>query len=288
MPNSPRHARVNAAINPYESNLEPADLEYNQNVAADTDDRQFATTLARGLEILRSFSAVRPVLGNKELAEETGLPRATISRFTYTLVRLGYLKLDLPTGKYRLGPAVVSLGYPLLATLSLRHAARPLMNELSRKTRSSVSMGIRDRLSIVYVETSRANNPWLAQLSDIGLRYPIASTAIGHAYVAGLDPVAREALFNEIRIHTPKVWSKFGSRLHEVWNELRDKGFCSSHGEHHPDYHAVGVPFGPSKDGEQVVFNCVGPIGVVTREHFEETMGPLLVNMVQRLRGAGH
>src|SRR5438105_15885292 len=57
-------------------------------------DKQFATTLARGLEILRCFTPEAPVLGNKDLATRTGLPKPTVSRFTYTLSRLGYLKAD--------------------------------------------------------------------------------------------------------------------------------------------------------------------------------------------------
>lgn len=281
-----RNKGAGGGRNPYQTNLEPADLEYNQNVASGADDRQFATTLARGFEILRCFTAVRPVLGNKELADETGLSRPTISRFTYTLVKLGYLREEPYTAKYRLGPAIIALGYPLLASLTLRQAARPLMNELARKTRSSVSMGIRDRLSIVYVETSRAHRPWSAQLSDVGLRFPIASTAIGHAYAAGLDRVAREALLNEIRIHTPATWSTHGERLLLAREELTRKGFCSSYGEQHPDYHAVGVPFGMSSQGEVVVFNCVRQIDLASRGSVEKTMGPQLAAMVEQLRGA--
>lgn len=52
-------------------------------------DKQFATTLARGIELLRCFAAGDAMLSNAELAQRTGLPRPTISRLTYTLVALG-------------------------------------------------------------------------------------------------------------------------------------------------------------------------------------------------------
>src|SRR3569623_1734225 len=94
------------------------------------EDRQFATTLARGLEVLRCFTPEEPFLGNKDLAERTGLPRPTISRFTYTLVRLGYLR-QLDSGKYQLGSATVSLGYPMLARVRIRQVVRPAMNEMA-------------------------------------------------------------------------------------------------------------------------------------------------------------
>lgn len=270
----------------YQTDREPSDAEYDAHAGGVSHDRHFATTLAKGLQILRCFTPVKPILGNNELAERTGLSRPTISRFTYTLSKLGYLRTDAVSGKYRLGPAVISLGYPLLASLSLRQVARPLMNQLARETRGSVSMGIRDRLSIVYVETSRNDSAWSAQLSDIGLRYPIASTAIGHAYVAGCDPATREALLNEIKVRTPEMWSRYGGRLQQSQEEFAKKGFCASYGEQHPDYYAVGVPLGRSADGELVVFNWVSQLHLVPRDAIETTLGPRLVAMVDQLRGA--
>ena len=80
-------------------------------------DRQFATTLARGLEVLRCFTPLEPLLGNKEISVRTGLPKPTVSRLTYTLTKLGYLRHNIRLGKYQLGSAVLSIGYPLLASI---------------------------------------------------------------------------------------------------------------------------------------------------------------------------
>lgn len=61
------------------------------SVAPDLNDRRFATTLARGLSVLRAFRPSNDGLGNAEIAERTGLPRSTVSRLTFTLQTLGYL-----------------------------------------------------------------------------------------------------------------------------------------------------------------------------------------------------
>jgi hypothetical protein len=61
-------------------------------------DRQFATTLARGLEVLRCFTPLEPLLGNKEISVRTGLPKPTVSRLTYTLTKLGYLRHNIRLG----------------------------------------------------------------------------------------------------------------------------------------------------------------------------------------------
>ena len=49
-------------------------------------------SLERGVEILRAFRPGADLLGNGELAERTGLSRATVSRLAQTLVDTGLLE----------------------------------------------------------------------------------------------------------------------------------------------------------------------------------------------------
>src|SRR5438034_9790071 len=66
-------------------------------------DRQFATTLARGLEVLRCFTPLEPLLGNKEISVRTGLPKPTVPRLTDSVATLGYLRRDAHLSKHRAG-----------------------------------------------------------------------------------------------------------------------------------------------------------------------------------------
>ena len=248
-------------------------------------DKQFATTLARGLEILRCFTPEAPTLGNKDLASKTGLPKPTISRFTYTLSRLGYLRADRISSKYQLGAAVLSIGYPVLATNVLRQVARPAMRELADYAGGSVSMGVRDRLNIVYVETSRSSAKPSRQLSDIGLSQPIAATAIGRAYMAALTPAEREALLNEIRVKAPADFERYHRRMLQSIGEFERYGFCTSYGDLRREVHAVGAPLRlPS--GELVVFNCALLAFQLKPGQIKSEIGPRLVAMVRSLATA--
>src|SRR5258708_24867833 len=103
-------------------------------------DRQFATTLARGLEVLRCFTPLEPLLGNKEISVRTGLPKPTVSRLTYTLTKLGYLRHNMRLGKHQLAPAGLPIGYPPLASMNLRQGARPLTKELSQYCHDSAAV----------------------------------------------------------------------------------------------------------------------------------------------------
>jgi len=253
-------------------------------------DKQFATTLARGIELLRCFSASDTMLSNGELALRTGLPKPTISRLTYTLVVLGYLKLSPKYGKYQLGSAIISATYPLMASIGLRQHARSLMNELADETGGDVSMGIRDRLSVVLIETSRSRDRTrvAGAVADIGLSLPLAGSAIGRAWLAGCDPETREAVINEIRVKTPEDAARYEAGIRQAVKDCARHGFCTIDGDLVGGIQAAGVPYGRIASGELVVFNCAfqkptpgGPRGA---GWLGKDVGPKLLQMVRTLR----
>ncbi len=47
-------------------------------------------------------------------SRQTGLPKATVSRLTFTLAALGYLNYSASQEKYSLGTAVLSLGHAFM------------------------------------------------------------------------------------------------------------------------------------------------------------------------------
>ena len=121
------------------------------------EDRHFVTALARGLDVLACFRSGDKVLGNQEIAQRCKLPKSTVSRLTYTLTRQGYLIHIEEIGKYRLGTATLSLGSTMLVRLDVRQIARPLMQELADFATAEVSLGTRDRFSMIYVENCRSS-----------------------------------------------------------------------------------------------------------------------------------
>ena len=218
-------------------------------------DKQFATTLARGLELLRCFTPERPVLGNGELAAMLQLPKATISRLTYTLLCLGYLSATEFYGKYQLGAATLSLGYPLITQFPFRRNAQPLMLELAKQLDCNVSVGIRDRFSIVYLEVVRSSGR-AVYAHDVGSQHPLLGTAIGRAYLLGCTADARTALLNQIRVKEPKQWSRYGAKALESVQQYPVHGCCTSVGEILPDVQAVAVPLGRIRGTDVAALSC--------------------------------
>ena len=146
-------------------------------------DRNFVVALSRGLDVLRAFQPNDGLLGNQEIAARTNLPKPTVSRLTYTLTKLGYLTPVPRFEKYQLAPAAMALGYAALANLGVRHLSEPYREQMMRETGGAVAIGGRDRLSMVYFGQSRDGLTLGVQL-DVGSRIPMATTAMGRAYLA--------------------------------------------------------------------------------------------------------
>jgi DNA-binding IclR family transcriptional regulator len=252
-------------------------------------DPHFATTLQHGLQLLECFSVNEPALSNKDLAQRTGLSKATITRLTSTLSARGLISFDSPLRRYRLGSTALTIGYPLMAGLRMRQVARARMKRLADESGGSVSLGMRDRTRMVYVETSRGHD-LSAWRPDIGAAIPMLSTAMGRTWLAVAAADLREAVLAQLERDEPGCRGAFAADLAQAQRDLQRRGFCISRGSWRRDVHAVGVPVRQPQDGETLVFNC----GVVTARlaprQLEQRIGPQLVDMVREVEaelGAG-
>src|SRR3954469_7319671 len=192
-------------------------------------DRSFVVALSRGLDVLRAFRPNDGLLGNQEIAARTSLPKPTVSRLTYTLTRLGYLTQVPRFEKYQLAPAAMALGYAALANLGVRHLSESFREEVMRETGGAVAVGARDRLSMIYVGQSR-NGLALGVQLDVGSRIPIATTAMGRAYIWALPDEERATLLRELREHYGSRWSRMRDGIERSGEMIERFGFALSVG----------------------------------------------------------
>src|SRR5664280_1513485 len=196
-------------------------------ISADgSEDRLFVIALARGLSVLKAFEAGDDLLTNAEIAKRTTLPKATITRLTYTLCQLGYLARDTSKPGYRLDPHILTLGFPVLAGLSVRALARPMLQALAEEEGVPVSLGLRDGTHMILIERVRSSAP-VALQQALGTRVPIALTALGRGYIAGLGDTPRNALLEELRASIAR--GRWSSTIQGIERELvryRKQGYC--------------------------------------------------------------
>lgn len=256
--------------------LDPADL---------VNHPQYASTLANGLSILGCFSATATSLGNKDFADMLGMSRPTVSRLTFTLVGLGYLRRDPHTSKYALGPAVLSLGYPLLSQLMLRQVGVHEMLKLAAYANGPVSVGTRDRLQAVYVETvhSRESNE---TRPGIGSSRPLLRTAMGRAILYGLPQAERDAVLKQLQRHLPDEWALHKEGVAQAFEDIEAQGFCSVAGAWRSSLAAVAVPLSTPINGMSLAFNLTVSSHTTTLQDLHDDLGPRLLALVHGIEGA--
>ncbi len=252
------------------------------------EDRHFVTALARGLDVLSAFRSRDRMLGNQELARRCGLPKSTISRLTYTLTRQGYL-VPATDGKgatgYRLGSAVLALGGAMLARMDMRQIARPLMQDLADGSQAMVSLGVRDRLSMIYVENCRSESALTLSL-DVGSRIPVAQTAMGRAYLAGCSDNERSDLMERIRAYDEASWPITRAGIELALAHYREHGCCASFGGWQKDVNAIAAAFRPEGGRSVMVVSCGGPGFNLSPQFLMNEVRPQLVSLVRKLQGA--
>jgi DNA-binding IclR family transcriptional regulator len=248
-------------------------------------DRQFSMNLARGMEVLRAFTAAAPLLGNRQIADKTGLPKATVSRLTYTLVLLGYLSRDPALQKFRLGPGVLALGHPLLAGMQVRQLAKPIMQALARQTGCSVNLGMRDRADVVYLDSVRAD-AGNQHLPDIGSSRPLLPSAIGRALIAGCTPAERSALLNHLKLHDRELFQRFRPCWQADLELFNAEGYCHSRGDWRNDIHAVAVPLARAQGENALAMNCTLAAYRAVDDKLVREVVPLLKDAAHQLDAA--
>src|SRR6201993_1082624 len=248
-------------------------------------DRSFVVGRPPGLDVLRAFQPNDGLLGNQEIAARTNLPKPTVSRLTYTLTKLGYLTPVPRFEKYQLAPPAMALGYAALANLGVRHLSEPFREEVMRQTGGAVAVGGRDRHSMIYFGQSR-NGETLGVQLDVGSRVPIATTAMGRAYLWALGDDERAALLRELREHYGSRWAKMRDGIERSGETIAKYGFAISAGEWHDDISAAGVALKLNDGTGPYAFNCGAPAFRFTEDRLLKDIGPRLVAMVRNIEVA--
>lgn len=243
----------------------------------DKNDRQFVTALARGLELLRCFTPQRPYLGNQDLSQMTGLPKGTITRLTYTLVKLGYLKQATNSSKYQLSAGVLGFGYTMMANISINNLVTPYMEELADYANSAVAMATRDRLRMVYLNVVQGSGTTTMR-RNVGSYLPIHLSSMGRACLASMPAAEQEFILDAIRSKYQDDWPKIRRGLDKAFKDYDDYGYCFSISEWQKDVNAVATAVMHPTEG-LLTFNCGAPSFVLSRTKLEEDIAPRLLHM---------
>lgn len=249
-------------------------------------EARLVSALARGITILRAFTATRHELSIKELMLITGLPKPTLQRLLDTLCELGMLRFSERLSRYVPGLGLLHLAAPVLARMTIRQLARPLMEELANHMRGQVALIAAHRYDMTYVEIIQGVDSMLFR-PELGAHISLSRTASGRAY---LLQMAEDERAEYLRTHfhdadgTRTAWLR--DRLEQARKDLAEYGLCRSHGDLHREIETVAVPLRTRLDGETWVVAASVARFNLQADQLLEDIGPRTVMLVRSVEAA--
>ncbi|MCM2337772.1 MAG: helix-turn-helix domain-containing protein [Lysobacter sp.] len=242
------------------------------------DDRDFVTALARGLAVIHAFTNQARQLSISQISYRTGITRAAVRRYLYTLTALGYARCQ-EGGRYSLTPKAVTLGNAYLSGMPLGGQAQPILDELAETVGEACSMAVLDGTEIVYLmraSSSRIMSPSL----NVGSRLPAYATSIGHILLAHLPEAELASYFAQARFlpfTANTIVTEAG--LRRAFETIREEGYAIADQQMEVGLSSIAVPV-VDRDG-----NVISGINVIANSA-RITLAQLRSRFLQPLRDA--
>lgn len=247
----------------------------------------YVQSFARGLEVIRSFSAEAPAQTLSEVAARAGLTRAGARRILLTLQTLGYVETD---GKlFRLSPRILDLGFAYLSSLPIWNLAEPVMEDLVEEVRESSSAAVLDGLDIVYVLRVPTHKIMRTNLG-VGSRLPAPWTSMGRVLLAGLPDAELHQRLSEQKLErfTAHTTTDMAALLEHI-RQARSQGWCLVNQELEEGLISVAAPL-TNRAGQTVAaLNISGQANRTSAAMMQETLLPALLRAartISRMMGA--
>ncbi len=241
-------------------------------------------SLERGLAVLRAFSAEEPLQTISEVAEHTGLSRATARRLLLTLVELGYVHAD--RRQFGLTEKVRQLARPFGVTTDPWEFARSYLQALTERTGESASLAVLDGSDILYV--ARVNTRRLMTLAImVGTRLPAHATSKGRVLLANLPEAELEAYLarGSFSRHTEQTVIDADS-LRSVLTTVRRDGWAIVDQQLEVGLCSVAAPIVDPNGRVSAALSVCAHAGRVSPDALRSEFLPLVLETARRISAA--
>ena len=218
-------------------------------------------SVERAAQILAVLGSGTPRLGVTEIAARLGLAKPTVHGLLRTLERHDLVAQDPDTGKYSLGPGVVSLGNSFLGGSELRARSLRWTEALAQRAGEAVWVAtLSGSRVIVLHHVFRPDDT--VQILEVGATIPWHACALGHAILANRpEPDQSRALAEELVPLTGQTKTSRAA-LTRALTQVRRHGYAVEDQEATVGDGGIAAPiFGR----DAVVAGSVGVVGAVDR-----------------------
>jgi len=181
-------------------------------------------------------------LSAADLSRRLNVPRSTVFRLLATLEATGYVERADGGREYRLGLAVLRLGFDYLASLELTELGGPLLNRLRDEIEYPCNLVVRDGRSVVYVAKAAASRPFASNV-NVGARLPAHATVLGHVLLEDLSLEQLRDVYPEPELqvysdNTPRTVEA----LFELVQQVQQRGYVLHEGFFEASISTIAAP----------------------------------------------
>ncbi len=246
-------------------------------------ERDIMGGLAKGLLVIETFNADRPRQSIAEVAQASGLDRATARRCLLTLAHQGYADYD---GKFfTLTPRVLRLGTACLATMPLPQIVQPFLDRLSERIGESSSISILDGAEIVYVARAAQKRVMSIALMP-GTRLPAYCTSMGRVMLAALPEIEAARWLGDGPLPARTRHTRTApDEILALLPDIRATGFAVIDQEVELGLRSIAVPVQDARGRVVAAMNIGLPAGSLGAEEIAPRYLPALMEVQAELRG---
>ena len=221
--------------------------------------------LSKVLRVLEVLDSAPSGLQLRQVAAQAGLNKSTAYRFLAHLESEAYLFRD-ENGAYIVGPKLARLGSGTAYHATLRSVSRPVMQRLWTITTETVNLGLRDGLHVLYLDVMESAHSFRL-VSQVGMRRPLHSTALGKAMLAFEPEEDQQTTLSSLRLErfAPHTITSV-ARLKKDLARIKQQGFAVDDEEAGLGSRCVGAPILDQSGKVAAAISVSGPITRVNRD----------------------
>lgn len=202
-------------------------------------------SVERAFKLLELMAEAGGDVALSQLADASKLPLPTIHRIMRTLVNNGYVRQQLKSRRYELGPRLIRLGET--AGQNLGAWARPYLARMAEELGETTNLAILDGDQMVYVAQVPSTYP-MRMCTEVGRRVDLHCTAVGKAVLADMRPTDVTLVLFRTRM-TVQTGNTIvdPAALRQELESIRLSGFAQDRGEQEVGVKclAVAIPDAP-------------------------------------------
>lgn len=203
------------------------------------DHGKSANSAAKTLRVLHAVARLDSARKLSEIAEESGIPKATTHRLLGTLIEEGYVVPE-GGGSYGVGPQLRSMAAQVLAddTVGIESTLRALQQRLGQ----AVHLAVLGGEFATYTHKVEPGHAYRIA-TGVGMPVPLHASAAGKALLAYLPPAEAAALLDRAGLpeRTPHTITDRG-RLDEELARVREQGYASEYEEADESVCSIAAP----------------------------------------------